>query len=125
MWIKIAILLLAISIIISWISWLRLSNKINTISNTVSHQQDLINKLTWESIINSDWLKDMKWEIYRPEIAKAMEIIDNAWYDLSSWDFETKYSNDIVLVNKFRNSEIYICVNTMNKIIMANCTYFK
>jgi hypothetical protein len=44
---------------------------------------------------------------------------------MTSWEFHTKYQNDIVLVNKFASSEIYICVDTVNKIVVSNCTYFQ
>lgn len=122
---KIAIFLLAISIVISWISGLRLSDSISKVNDNTKHQQELINKMTWAIIKQSDEIRALKKELYVHEIDLAYWIIDNAWYEMTEWDFETKYQNDIVFSNTHRTYEKYVCVDTENKIIVSNCTYFQ
>lgn len=122
---KIAIFLLAISIIISWISGLKLSENISKANDNISHQQELINKMTWDIINQWDEIRNLKKELYWHEISVAYKIIDESGFEAREWDFETKYQNDIVFSNMRRTYEKYICVDIINKIIVSNCTYFQ
>lgn len=124
---KIAIILLAISIIISWFAWIRTSDNVSKVNDNVKHQQELINRLTWDLINQWDEIRSLKKEMYVHEVAKAYDIIDESDFDMRQWEFETKYMNDIVFVNHEYGwwKDLYICVDTNNKIIVSNCTYFQ
>ena len=39
--------------------------------------------------------------MYVHEVAKAYDIIDDADFDMRQWEFETKYMNEIVFVNRY------------------------
>lgn len=123
---KIAVILLAISIIISWFAWIKTSDNVSNVNDNVKHQQELINRLTWDLINQWDEIRSLKKEIYVHEVAKAYDIIDDADFDIRQWEFETKYINDVVLVNRYPDwRPMYVCVDITNKIIVSNCTYFQ
>lgn len=125
---KIAIILLWIGVTFWWIiiGWIRLSDNISKVNDSVKHQQELINKLTWDNINNSDEIRGLKKEIYVHEIDSAYWIIDKADFDMIQWEFETKYMNEIVFVNRYSDwRPMYVCVDITNKIIVSNCTYFQ
>lgn len=63
---RIAVILLWVSIIVIAISWIRQSNNIDKINQNVKHQQELINKLTWDAITQWDILKELVEDITRP-----------------------------------------------------------
>ncbi len=104
---KIAIFLLAISIIISWISGLKLSDNIRKVNDTTKHQKELINKLTGECIKNSDdiknlensnrdaesRLKQMKSKFYEKQISSAEKIIKDSWYNVYQCSFDDTVDN--------------------------------
>lgn len=123
---KIAVILLAISIIISWFAWIRTSDNVSKVNDNVKHQQELINRLTWDLINQWDEIRSLKKEMYVHEVAKAYDIIDDADFDMRQWEFETKYMNEIVFVNRYTDwRPMYVCVDITNKIIVSNCTYFQ
>lgn len=123
---KIAVILLAISIIISWFAWIRTSDNVSKVNDNVKHQQELINRLTWDLINQWDEIRSLKKEMYVHEVAKAYDIIDESGFDMRQWEFETKYMNEIVFVNRYTDwRPMYVCVDITNKIIVSNCTYFQ
>lgn len=70
---RIAVILLWVSIIVIAISWIRQSNNIDKINQNVKHQQELINKLTWDAITQWDILKELVEDITRKNAHELVE----------------------------------------------------